>query len=523
MANAQTGRASGAGFGPARLWTVAFVAALVLYVATLAPDLDWQDGGEFQWAVGRLTLWPELDSSWCIPHHAVRVHPWFLVTARALWWPRLWDYAYAANLCSAISMAFASANVVLLVDLMTRRRWAAVVAGLSFAVGHTIWTFAVMAEVLGWTAAFLSAECLCAWAWASHRQARWLLLLLFLNGVALSNHLMAAISLAVFGVWILAEIIRRRAPWWVLPAGGGLWLAGGTLYWIVVALEYVRTADIGATVRSATVSTFAGAVANVSDIPALLGDSLLYIGLNYPTPLVLAGLGGAWVLWRRRDGFSRVLLVLALVYFLWAARYKVLDQFSFFVPFYALASVMIGIGAEAIVRSRGVWSRWALVALALVPIVVYAALPEVVRRAGFVFFRRELPYRDPYTYFLRPWKCGDDSARRFAEETLAALPLGAVLMPAHTPAMPLRCVHDLEGMRPDVVLVDAYGVLLDPSTGRYWYGDENLLPELYEAGRRAFVVSAHSRYNPKWVTKFCRLEPFGLIFEVKPRAPGENS
>ncbi|HUS44632.1 MAG TPA: hypothetical protein VM219_01150, partial [Phycisphaerae bacterium] len=176
-------QSDGARAGAVWLWLAAFVGALALYVFTLAPGLVWQDGGEYQWTAARLTWPPAQGTVWSRPGEAVRVHPWFLVAARGLWWPRFWDYAYAANLCSAISMALAAANVVLIVDLMTRRRWAAVVAGLAFAVGHTIWTFAVMSEVLGWAAAFLSAECLCAWAWASpagasRRQARWLLLLL---------------------------------------------------------------------------------------------------------------------------------------------------------------------------------------------------------------------------------------------------------------------------------------------------------------------------------------------------------
>ena len=526
-------QSDGARAGAVWLWLAAFVGALALYVFTLAPGLVWQDGGEYQWTAARLTWPPAQGTVWSRPGEAVRVHPWFLVAARGLWWPRFWDYAYAANLCSAISMALAAANVVLIVDLMTRRRWAAVVAGLAFAVGHTIWTFAVMSEVLGWAAAFLSAECLCAWAWASpagasRRQARWLLLLLFLNGVALSNHLMAAISLAVFGVWILAEVIRRRAPWWVLPAGAGLWLVGGTLYWIVVGLEYVRTASLAETLVSATVGGFGHAAVNVSDLPALVEKSFLYVGLNYPTPLVFAALVGLVTLWRRKGGFPRVLVVLALICFLWVARYDVPDQYSFFVPFYVAASVLIGVGVAAM---RGRWGRWVApvaVALALLPVAVYAVLPQAAERAEFVFFKRELPYRDPYTYFLQPWKRGDDGARRFATEVLDALPADAILLPDTTPAPPLKCLHDIEGRRPDVLIVDPYDVRFDDSLREYWParpedGSPPPPPEAFARGRRIFIVSDVKGYKPLWVDAHGVVEPFGLIFEVKPRTPGEGS
>ncbi|MCX5649221.1 MAG: DUF2723 domain-containing protein [Planctomycetota bacterium] len=504
--------------GPGRLWLAAFGAALVLYVLTLAPDLVWQDGGEYQWTSARLSWPPAIASVWCRPGEAVRVHPWFLVTARALGLVPFWNYAYAANLCSAVAMALAAANIVLVVRLVTGRTAPAVLAGLSFALGHTIWTFAVMSEVLGWTAAFLSAECLLAWLWIDRRQARWLLLLFLVNGAAISNHMMAVFSLAVFGTWMVVECVRRRAPWWVLPAAVGCWLAGGALYWIVGELEYVRTGNLLETVRSMTGGYHGGLVANMDDLPRLLGRSVLYVGLNYPTPLVAAIAFGAVALVRRRNAFGVLVLVLAAVYFLWAARYKVPDQYSFFVPFYVCGSLLIGVGAAALIAWRR-WMAWLLVALAIAPVGVYAALPSAAQSAGFVFFERELPHRDPYTYFLRPWKCGDRSARQFAEEVLAALPENAILLPDTTASMPLKCLQDIEGRRPDVRIIDPYDAKFEASVGPYWQSKADLLPGARSEGRRVFVVSEEAGYVPSWVLTYDRLERFGPIFEVKPLRP----
>ena len=511
---------------PWALWLAAFGAALVIYVVTLAPDLVWQDGGEYQWTSARLS-WPPAvhDAStltgysvWCRPGEAVRVHPWFLATARALGLVPFWNYAYAANLCSAVAMALAAANIVLVVRLVTGRMAPAVVAGFSFALGHTIWTFAVMSEVLGWTAAFLSAECLLAWLWIDRRQARWLLLLFLVNGAAISDHMMAVFSLAVFGTWMVVECVRRRAPWWVLPAAVGCWLAGGTLYWIVGALEYVRTGDLLETARSMTGGYHGGSVANMGDLPRLLGRSVLYVGLNYPTPLVAAIAVGAVVLARRRNAFGVLVLVLAAIYFLWAARYKVPDQYSFFVPFYVCGSLLIGVGAAALLAWRR-WMAWLLVALAIAPVGVYAALPSAARSAGFVFFKRELPYRDPYAYFLQPWKCGDRSARRFAEDVLATLPENAILLPDTTASMPLKCFQDVEGRRPDVRIVDPYDAKFEASVGPYWQSKTDLLPGARAEGRRVFVISEEAGYVPPWVLTYDRLERFGPIFEVKPLRP----
>jgi len=473
---------------PGVLWAVGFLTALLLYALTLAPDLVWQDSGDYQYQAARLDL--------SRPGDAVRVHPWFLAIAHVLGYVPLWNYAYAANLASAIGTALAVANVLLLARLMTGRTWPAAVAAVSFAVGQAVWAHAVMAETYGWAAAFLSAECLCAWAWINRARVRWLLLLFFLNGIAISNHMMASISLVVFGVWMIVESLRGRAPWWTFAASAGLWLIGGTLYWIVLGMEYDHTGSVTETLRSATVGRWGSAIFNLADLPSMLGKSVLYVVLNYPTPLILAVFAGAAVLMRRRDAMSRLLLVLGALCFAWAARYKVADQYAFFIPFYVVASLMIGAGAAWFLGSRSRARAAALLAAALLPAAVYAILPSVAERIGYPSFPRRLPYRDPYVFFFQPWRTCDNGARRFAEETLASLPPGAVLAPDSTALPPLLCVHDLEHRRPDVFIGKPDSV----------------------AGRRVFVTSDVPGYAPAWAVKGGRLEPFGLVWEVKPAA-----
>jgi len=518
--SSDTGRAGLARPRAAMMWGLAFAGALVLYVATLAPGLVWQDGGEYQYTSARLSWPPTEDSVWCRPGEAVRVHPWFLVTAHLLDRLGPWDGPYAANLTSAISMALAVANVLVLVYVLTDRRWAAVIAATGFAVGHTVWRFAVLSEVLGWAAAFLSAECLCFWAWRRDGRTRWLLLLFLLNGVALSNHLMAAFSLLVFGAWTLGAVVRRRLAWWTLPAGAACWLAGGTLYWIVLALEYGRTGSLVETLVSATVGGYGGQAVNLAHLPRLFGRSVLYVGLNYPTPLALAGLVGVWTLWRRRDSVGRVVVILAAVYCLWAARYRVPDQYSFFVPFYVPASVLIGVGTARLLDRRARWLRWAALALALLPVAVYAVLPAAARRAGLVTSPHDVPYRDEYRHFLQPWQCGEDGPRRLAEAVFSRLPERAVMLADSTVAPPLVYVQVVEGRRPDVFLasVGARPPYLSASEERrYWRSEASLLPALAAEGRRVFLVSDQPGYMPGWVLDHTRRVPFGPVYEVLPK------
>jgi hypothetical protein len=475
-------------FDAGRFWLAGFVAAMALYLLTLAPDLVWQDSGDYQYEAARLNL--------SRPGDAVRVHPWFIVVAHVLGWIPLWDYAYAANLASAIGTAIAVANVLLLVRLVTGRTWAAAVAAVAFGVGHAVWAHAVVAETYGWAAAFLSTECLCAWMWLVSRDRHYLVLLFVVNGLAISNHLMAVLSLAVFAAWVLIECMRHRVAARVLLVAAVGWIIGGTLYWIVLAMEYARSGSLAETLRSATVGQWGSRIFNLADLPALFAKTFLYVALNYPTPLIAGIFLGGAVLVRRCDTFSRLVLLLAAAYFLWAARYNVVDQYAFFIPFYVLASVAVGVWVAAFLERRSPRWAWALLAAAVLPVAVYAVLPAVAERAGYPVFPRRLPYRDPYVYFLRPWRTCDTSARRYAREVLDSLPPDAVLAPDSTARPPLVCLHDLEGCRPDVTL------------------DGPQEP----AGRRLFVTSDVPGYFPSRVLKHGHLEEFGLVWEVRPPA-----
>jgi hypothetical protein len=523
MSTAEQGPEDRAAGRLAWLWLAGAAAALVLYVLTLAPDLVWQDAGDYQWQAAQFNL--------VRPGDAVRVHPWFLVVAYALGRIPLWNYAYAANLASAIGTALAVANVLLLARLVTGRTWPAILAATTFAVGHAVWSYATVAQTYGWMAAFLTAMCLAAYAYLAERKVRWLLAAFLAGGLGLSDHLLLGIALVVLAGWTAWEVLRRRAPWWVLPAAAGCSLAGASLYGAVLALEYMQTGSLAETLRSALVGRWAAGVFNLADLPVLLGKSVLYIGLAYPTPLALAGFTGAVALVRRRDAFSRLLLVLAVVYLVWAVRYKVSDPEAFFIPFYVFASVMIGVGAARFLDGRGRWAAAALAVAAILPVAVYAVLPraaegllaacpEVRQRLDLATFERPLPYRDTYVYLFQPWKCGDRSARRFAQEVLRSLPPHAVLLPDSTASPPLVCLQRLEGLRRDVLIAGAETAMTSYIGRHFWLSDRDLATDAADQNLRIFVVSNHPRYVPRWVAKYARLEPFGIVWEVRPRAEG---
>ena len=57
------------------------------------------------------------------PGDVVRVHPLFIVTAHGLGRLGPWNYAYAANLTSALFTAVTVANIFLLVFALTGSTW----------------------------------------------------------------------------------------------------------------------------------------------------------------------------------------------------------------------------------------------------------------------------------------------------------------------------------------------------------------------------------------------------------------
>ena len=502
--------------GAAGAWFLTLAVALALYGFTMAPDVVWQDAGYYQWEAARLNL--------VRPGEAVRVHPLFLVVAHALGQTGVWNYARAASVASAIGTAIGVANVWLIVWLLVRRVGAATVAALACMLAHTIWQLGAQPQTYGWSNAALSGMILLAVAYAQTGRLTWLVLMFLVGGLGLSVHLMSQIGLAVLGVWVVVRVIRRRTPTWVLPAGLVAWLVGGALFWYVAILEYQQTGDVRATLESALLGGWGTAVFNVGGVPQMLSRSLLMLVLNFPTPVALLGL---WGLWRSRrvleaTPFAAVLGAALVLYVLFAARYRVPNQNHFFTPVYLLVAIYIGLGMAA-----GQWSRRALaVALAIVAtatvVPAYWAMAEVARAREFNLQPRgemhRVPYRDVYAYYLLPWQHTQTGPRRFAEEAFQVLPEKAVLLPDSTTAPPLKCLHDVEGRRPDVLIVDPYDAKFDASVRPYWQSDANLLPALAAEGRRAFVASDQAGYVPKWVAAHARLEAVGPLFEVKPRA-----
>lgn len=505
-------------------WCLAFAVALALYAATMAPGLVWQDPGDYQVRTARLTLQQ--------PGDAVRVHPFFIVLGHGLGRLGIWDFARAASVASALGTAVAVANVWLLVWLLVRHAGAATVSAAACMLAHTVWQTSVQPQTYGWSLATVSAMLVLALVYVRTDRPRWLVLMFLAGGVGLSIHLMSQLVLVVLGAWVMWEVIRRRMPAWVVPAGLAAWLLGGALFWYTAWLEYATTHDLAATLESALVGRWGGAVFNLQGLGTLVRRSALMFVLNFPTPVVLLAVWGLWRSRRLWPGSPAALLLLAVlfVYALFAVRYRVPNQNHFFTPVYMLTAVYIGVGVGAARWTR----RWpavlGLLVLLAAVVPTYVVMMRTARARGFPLRAggrmHEIPYRDAYRYYLLPWQHTQTGPRRFVEEAFERLPERAALFADSTTAPPLVYVQEVEGRRPDILLatrgtLPAY--LSEEETARYWHADRNLLDDLAAAGRRVFLVSDQAGYMPDWMEEHTRREPFGSIYEVLPKRPAPSS
>jgi hypothetical protein len=238
-------------------------------------------------------MFPEIWVGGYWPDLIVQLHLSYLAIAKLFTWLPVGTLAYRVNLVSAFFGAVTVANAFAFVRLMTGSRWPAALAVLSLALGQTFWAHSVMAECLTMVTATLTAELLALLVFAQTRRARWIMLGAFINGVGLSNHMLAALATPVYVVLVLIWWHRKRVFGWHVLACLGLWFLGASPYLVVVVRAIAITGEPARIIRSAT--TGGWPAANLSISTSLLAKSAAWILIQYPTLLVIAGIFGIWV------------------------------------------------------------------------------------------------------------------------------------------------------------------------------------------------------------------------------------
>ncbi len=408
-----TGRASHALLG----WAVVLAAALLLYAATAARVIQWQDSGSHVLRIvqGEVTN----------PLGLALAHPLFYWLGRAFVGILPVEPAHAVSLVSALAGAVAVANVFGLVRQLCGRVAPAVLAAASLAVAHTFWQFSTIPESYTLAAALLTAEMWCLVLWAQTRRPVWLVTMFLASGLGLANHNLALLTLPVVATVLLLALWYRQAGWRTLLACVVGWLVGASSLLVLVVQEAIGTGDVSGAIHSMLFGRYESHVKGEGISLRLAAISVAFTVLSFPNLTLLAAVLGA--VRGGRLGVPRLAMYALLaalgIHLLFVLRYSVVDQYTFLVPAYALIAVLAGLGyAYMLDHWSSAWRRAIPVAAGLMIVVTplwYVVATATARHYDVLGAqKRDKPYRDDYAYLLLPWGVAETSAERMSSQAL---------------------------------------------------------------------------------------------------------
>jgi hypothetical protein len=465
--------------------------ALALYVGTLAPTILAADGGEFQ-IVG--------------PVLGVAHPPGFaLYTMLAKLFSLLpfGEVAYRVNLTGAVAGALALVVVSRTARDITGSIWAGLAAACALGVSTTFWAQSTTANIRALTILFIALCCSFLVRYlslpaGSKQGGRALAGFAFSYGLAIAHHAWPAILaplLVGVALWHDPPLLRQLRRWprylaaFVLPFLSDLYI-------VVRAITGAPfgTADLidaGRVVDHLIGRGFSGDMFAYLHLNRTLWERFLVVGnilhLQFGLPLLLlAGVGAAWLVWRRPKMavlLGGVFLIMALI----VATYRAPQSVEYLMPAYVPVAVCVGC-AGALVR------RLAL------PRTSRAVLAAFVFLPAFALGARQLPsYRALHQ---------DRTAREYAESVLLAAPPGAQILSNWHWYTPLRYLQLVEGQRADVDVVYIYpqGATAMPQA---W--PQQIERALSESDRPLVVTS----YYPTYLDLPYRFEPLGEAYLVR--------
>lgn len=455
---------------PRTLWlalpaVAVFLVSLLLDVRTLLPDVALWDTGEFQ-AIG-----PVLGIAHPTGYPTYTLLAWF---ASVVLQP-FGNEAYRANLLSAILISGAAALTCILIVQLTRRPLLGLASGLALAVTPLAWRVALQADPHPLHLFFAALLLMLLVGWMQRersgapRAARWLLAASIVFGLSLGNHaltLLLAPGIAVFVVLVSPSILWQR---WRLVLGCLAALVVTTL--VVYAYIPIR-ASMNPPMNYAVPTTwdqfrylvlgeqFRG---TFHQLPSLSGGAAivwkeLQTNLGAAAWLSLAGV----VLGSLRHWRVIVLTGLWFVLtFVFALGYENADIERYYLVPLCLAVVWAALAIDAI--WTGLLLLWQRIAED--PSAPEAGTPgRSLRRIALALAAVILvvPILPPVPARLRDLDVSDDhSTRAWMQATFAALPANAVLISWWSYSTALWYGHFVEGLRPDVTIIDDRTILDD--------------------------------------------------------------
>jgi len=431
-------------------WLLATFAACLLYIATTIPGLAWGDSGNAQL---RVLLGHFVDRQDLSRSHVLYYLLAGLVARLGI------EPAYAANLVTAVMGAITVGNVAALLALLVRKRVSVYCGAAALLFSHTLWRQSTVAEVMTLSTALLSLELLLVIQYARRARPGWLIAALFVNGLGLSTHNLALLTWPAYVVMLTAaRPVGPKLRVAALVSGLAALLVGALPLIELAACAWDRTGHIGHVLVELVAGRFSANVFNTSVTMNTFVRVIGYTLYSFPTPLIfLAVLGCNPRRQSTTPTFGIFFVVAFAAHFLFAVRYNVPDQHTFMIHTYVFTVVVVALGVDRLVESRSSRIITAmLVLLASVAPMVYAIVPELLRarRPDFpLISRRNVPHRDRFDWFLKPWQRDNRGAQQFAREVLLDAPSHAVLVIDSTLSPPIYYLQSHDDLRHDVQIV----------------------------------------------------------------------
>lgn len=430
-----------------RIWWLSFVSFSILYLLTCQRTVSWQDSGMFQWRilngdiVGNLGL--------------ALSHPLYINVGRLFVWFPWGDVIMRLNFLSSIGMSIAVANLSVVLFLLTRKWWLGFMIAAIFALTHTVWWLATITEVYAWSLAGLSVE---LWLLILLlRNPQWYLLagLAFVSGLGLAIHNQALLPLPVYIITVSLLIRRRHLPVWSSTLAAFCYLVGSAPFWTLIIASVLHTGNIWYSVQSAFWGRFVSSVFNINPFSANFKVNAVLMAMNFVNALLPLAIVG-WLNFRKQTGnmIASSIGAITLIELIFALRYDVSDQFTFFLPSLFLIAVVAGIGLSVIMHDTKTWKAAAIlacIASIIIQPMFYAVSPRLVTAFGFAVERqRVLPFREEIRYWLVPWKHNERSAELFANAALTQAEPDGVILADGTSVYPLLLIQRLKSKSPSV-------------------------------------------------------------------------
>ena len=351
-----------------------FLLSFALYVRTLAPTVAFlfDDTLEFQYVVPRLGIIHQTG----YPFYALLGKLFTLIVP-------LNDPAFRLNLLSALDAALTVVMVYLVVRHLVTYRFAAIIAALTFAVGQTFWSQAVIAET--YTTQMLMVAMLLYLALIWHEEIkqehadparRRFYALAFVMGLGLAHHRLILLLYPAIGIYILLvdRTILRESK--TLVRAVILFLVPLLFYLYLPLRGAVGSAD--GTYQNTLQGFFAWVMASqyfsflTSNPLHVQHDTAFYWTLfNSQLSTVGLALAGVGIVWLLRKPREWALLILALIPEAgFAFNYHVANVYVHFLTTFLLLAVFTGAGADGLfnVIAQASSRRYQVVGLFALPI-----------------------------------------------------------------------------------------------------------------------------------------------------------